>query len=173
MCNVLVFRSSIGRVCGHRSRYTHAPICRRVYNVPGPNCLWHADGNHNLTFVIHPAIDGFSRLLTFINCANNNRADTVLQQFQKGTAEFGVPSRLRIDSENVGLWRSMEQVRGEGRSSYITSSSIHNYIIERLWRDVRSNVLAAFSTILHGLENAGVLDPDNQTDLFCLHYIFR
>ena len=168
-------RSSIGRVRGHRS--THTPICRRVYNVPGPNCLWHANGNHKLIryrFVIHAAIDGFSRLLTFINCANNNTADRVLEQFLKGTAEFEVPSRLRTDKggENVGLWRYMEHVRGEGRSSYITGSSVHNCGIERLWRDVRSNVLVTSSTIFHGLEDAGVLDPDNQTDLFCLHYIF-
>ena len=127
--------------------------------------------NHQQTILTYP----HNGLQNSSHCANNNGADTVLQQFQKGTAEFGVPSRLRIDKagENVGLWRSMEQVRGEGRSSYITGSSIHNCIIERLWRDVRSNVLATFSTILHGLENAGVLDPDNQTDLFCLHYIFR
>ncbi len=166
-------RSCIGRVRGRQSTYT--PISRGVYSVPGPNCLWHADGNHKLIryrLVVHAAIDGFSRLLTFINCADNNRADTVLQHFLKGTAEFGVPSRLRTDKggENVGLWRYMDEVRGEGRSSYIAGSSVHNSRIERLWRDVRSNVLATFSTIFHALEDAGVLDPENESDLFFLHY---
>ena len=41
---------------------------RRVYNVKGPNPLWHIDTNHKLIrghFVIVGGIDGYSRLVTF------------------------------------------------------------------------------------------------------------
>jgi hypothetical protein len=41
---------------------------RRVYNVKGPNHLWHIDTNHKLIrghFVIVGGIDGYSRLVTF------------------------------------------------------------------------------------------------------------
>ena len=44
-----------------RKRYA---ICRRVYNVRGPNHLWHIVSNHKLIswrFVIHGCIDGFSK----------------------------------------------------------------------------------------------------------------
>ena len=48
--------------------------------VPSPNSLWHIDGNHKLVrwrFVIHGGIDGFSRLVTYLHVASNNRAATV------------------------------------------------------------------------------------------------
>ena len=141
------------------------------------NSLWHADGNHKVIcyrLVVHGTIDGFSRLVTFLECGDNNRSDTVLRHFQKATSEYGVPSRIRTDKggEIVELWRYMEHVRGEGRSSYITGSSVHNCRIERLWRDIRSNVLETFRTTFHTLEDSGVLDPDNETDIFCLHYVY-
>lgn len=127
-------RNSIHSIRGHRD--IQPRIRRRSYNVPGPNYLWHADGNHKLIrykLVIHAAVDGFSRLITYLNCANNNRAETVLSQFMNATSEFGVPSRIRTDrgSENVGIWRYMEFARGEGRASYIAGSSVHNSRIER------------------------------------------
>ena len=53
------------------------PISRRVYDVPGPNSMWHADGNHKLIryrFVVHCAIDGFSRLITYLHCADKYKA---------------------------------------------------------------------------------------------------
>ena len=61
-------RDSIHRIRGGQ---TFPPtIQRRVYNVRGPNYLWHALGNHKLIryrLVIHAAIDGFSRLITYIS----------------------------------------------------------------------------------------------------------
>lgn len=48
---------------------------RRVYDVPGPNYLWHIDTNHKLVrwrIVIVGGIDGFSRLVTFLKCTDNN-----------------------------------------------------------------------------------------------------
>lgn len=168
-------RKSIYSIRGCQS--IHSRIQRRSYSVPGPNYLWHVDGNHKLIrfkLVIHAAIDGFSRLITFINCADNNRAETVLDQFINATSEYGVPSRIRTDfgGENIGIWRYMTRVRGEGRQSYIAGSSVHNSRIERLWRDVRAGVVAVFQEIFGALEDNGVLDIENDTDMFCLHFIF-
>eukprot|EP01038_Epipyxis_sp_PR26KG_P004710 gene4710-6611_t len=80
-----------------RSRTT---IKRRVYNVAGPHHLWHLDGHHKLhrwNLVTHAAIDGFSRLVTFIHCSDNNRARTVLESFVPAVTNYGIPSRIRID----------------------------------------------------------------------------
>ena len=72
----------------HARTSINPPISRRVYDVPGPNSLWHADGNHKLIryrFVIHGAIHGFSRLITYLHCADNNKAETVLTQYINAT----------------------------------------------------------------------------------------
>ena len=66
------------------SEISRTTIHRRVYEVEVPNSVWHLDGNHKLTkwkFVIHGAIDGFSRLIPFISCSTNNRAETVHHLF--------------------------------------------------------------------------------------------
>ena len=56
-------------------------IKRRVYSVPYANYIWHIDFHHKLIrwrMVIHGAIDGYSRKIFYLKCANNNRASTVV-----------------------------------------------------------------------------------------------
>ena len=122
-------RDSIHRVSGRES--LPPPIYRRVYSVPGRNALWHLDGNHKMIrhrLVVHGSIDGYSRLITFLHCSNNNRSSTVLDCFVRATSEYGYPSRVRTDlgGENVRVWEYMESVRGSDRNSYIAGSSVHN-----------------------------------------------
>ncbi len=71
---------------------------RRGYNVYSPKALYHMDGNHKLIrwrFVIHGAIDGFSRMIIFLRCSTNNKASTVFSYFITGIQTFGLPSRVR------------------------------------------------------------------------------
>ena len=72
-------------------------VRRRVYSVPGPNSVWHMDGNHKLIrwhFVVHGAIDGYSRVITFLKCSSNNTAGNVLMHFQRAVEVHGLPTRL-------------------------------------------------------------------------------
>ena len=90
-------------------------VKRRKYNVPGPNSLWHLDGNHSLnslSFVIHGCIYGYSRLVTYLQCCLNNRKETVDELFEHAIYEFGAPSRIRTDKggENVLTWERMETI---------------------------------------------------------------
>ena len=120
-------------------------IRRRVYHVESPNSVWHIDGNHKLIkykFVIHGAVDGFSRVITFLNCSTNNCAATVLRSFEKAVSVYGLPKKVRTDAggENVDVWSyTIEQ--HQDSSCVIVGSSVHNVRIERLWRDVRRGVL--------------------------------
>ena len=157
-------------------RYNQA-VSRRQYSVPGPNSLWHIDSNHKLIrwrFVVHGGIDGSTRVCTYIGCATNNTADTTSRAFLSATDEYGWPSRVRSDkgTENVGVAVLMNSKRGTGRSSHIAGSSVHNQRIERLWRDYFRCVGAVYHQLFHFMEDHGIMDANNEQDLFCLHYVF-
>ena len=75
-------------------------IYRRKYNVPTPNALWHIDSNHKLIrwrLITHVCVDGYSRIIIYAHCCNNNKADTVLEQFVGGVNSYGLSSRVRSD----------------------------------------------------------------------------
>ncbi|CAL8255515.1 unnamed protein product [Boreogadus saida] len=151
---------------------------RRQYSVPGPNCMWHIDGNHKLIrlrFVIHGWIDGFSRLVVFLSAATNNRATTVLDAFLGAVRQYGVPSRVRSDKgrENFEVAYYMVDNCGPNRNSHITGRSVHNQRIERLWRDVYTQVLDLFHTLFHEMEASWMLNPDSEIHLFALHWVFQ
>ncbi|CAB4027765.1 PREDICTED: uncharacterized protein LOC107327086 [Paramuricea clavata] len=154
-------------------------IFRRKYHVYGPNALWHIDTNHKLIrwrLVIHGGIDGFSRLIVFLNCHNNNCASTALEEFQSAVGKFGLPSRVRTDQggENVDIARFMlsHPEQGENRGSHITGRSVHNQRIERLWRDVYYACSFKYHSLFTHMENVGILDVTNEIHMFCLHYIY-
>uniref|UniRef100_A0A3P9LTS1 Integrase catalytic domain-containing protein n=1 Tax=Oryzias latipes TaxID=8090 RepID=A0A3P9LTS1_ORYLA len=155
--NIIVQRHRLGDsvqmvdFAGAQSRRTSA-VQRRTYSVPFPNYIWHINGNHKLIIwklVIHTAIDGYSRFLTFLHCSNNHAA-TVLDLFRKAVNKFGRPMHIRTDhgGENVLIWEDMRVHKGV--SSVLTGSSIYN----------------------QRLESLNMLDVDNPIDLFCLHYVY-
>ena len=152
-------------------------INRRAYFVPCPNYLWHIDGNHKMIrwrFVIHYGIDGFSRLVMFCRFSGNNRATTVFSLFQEAVHKYGRPIRVRTGhgGENVCIWRDMIASQVEEARSVIVGSSVHNQRIERHNRAVNEQVYARFKADFYQLEREDLLDPLNDVDLFCLHYVY-
>ena len=53
----------------------------------------------------------------------------------------------------------------------ITGSSTHNERVEHLWRDVYRCVTVLYYDEFCSLEEEGNLDPLNEVDIFCLHYV--
>ncbi len=151
-------------------------IRRRVYHADGPNSVWHIDGHHKLIrwgLVTHGGIDGYSRTIVYLECSDNNRAETVLSAIEKAVGKHGLPSKIRSDlgGENVDVWRYMVEQHSDS-SAVITGASTHNQRIERLWRDVFRCVAVLFYETFYAMEEEYKLDCLNELDLFSLRFVF-
>lgn len=139
--------------------------------------MYFLDGHHKLVrwrLVTHAAIDGYSRLIVFLHCSNNNKSSTVYKWFLEAIQKYGLPSRVRSDQgrENMMVAQHMLKNRGINRGSMIVGSSVHNQRIERLWHDLHCCVTQLYYRIFYFLEYHGILNPVNECDLFALHYVF-
>ncbi|KAF5341451.1 hypothetical protein D9758_014738 [Tetrapyrgos nigripes] len=152
-------------------------LSRREYNVPGPNSLWHQDGQHGLIhwgIIFHGFIDGYARFVLGIWASNNNRAATVGELFQDITGVFGYPSWVRGDfgTENLIVAAEMERVRGLGRGSYIWGKSVHNIRIEHLWLDLTQGLGKKWKLFFLNLELHHNLDRNDGGHIWLLHHLF-
>ena len=135
------------------------------------------DSHHKLIrwrIVTHGAIDGYSRLITYLRASTNNAAKTVYEAFLSAVEKYQLPSRVRADqgTENILVAQHMLERRGAERRSMITGSSVHNQRIERLWRDMHRSVTILFYKLFYFLEHHSLLDHLNEHHLWALHYIF-
>ena len=92
----------------------------------------------------------------FLSCSGNNKATTVLDEFQKAVEEHGLPSCVRVDQGTehfrVATYMLNHPSRVPGRGSFIIGPSVHNQQIERLWRDVfvGCHYIILLCVLLHG-----------------------
>ena len=149
-------------------------ICVHYLNACG---YFFTDSHHKLIrwrIITHGAIDGYSHLIVYLDCATNNLATTVYEQFLKGIQMYHLPSRVRSDQglENILVARHMIEKRGAERHSMITGSSTHNQRIERLWRDLHKCVTILFYKLFYFMEHHGLLNCLNEYHLWALHYVY-
>ena len=97
----------------------------------------------------------------------------MLSCFSEAVETHGLPNRIRSDlgGKNVDVWRYMIEQHSNA-DSVITGASTHNQRIERLWRDVYRCESVLYRNTFIELEDSTKLDPLNEVDLFCLHYVF-
>lgn len=113
-------------------------------------------------------------MITYAQCTTSITAETVLNIFVPSVRKYGIPSRIRSDHgyENIFVALLMNSVRGIRRGSHITGRSVHNQRIERLWRDLHTQVLSIFCDLFYNMENQGQLDVENEIHIFVLQYMF-
>lgn len=72
-------------------------------------------------------IDGYSQVPVMSQCADNNKAATVLASFLEAVIKFGLLSRIQTDhgGKNVSIVDYMISRRGRNRGSAITGKSTH------------------------------------------------
>lgn len=136
-----------------------------------------ADGHHKLIrwkVVTHGAIDGYSRLVVFLQASNNNRVTTVYGEFLKAIHLYGLPSRIRCDQgrENISVVGHMLHHRGADRRSTLVGGSVHNQRIEHLWKDMHRCVTLLFYRLFYYLEFNDLVNPVSDSHIFALHYVF-
>ncbi|XP_013417009.1 uncharacterized protein LOC106178403 [Lingula anatina] len=171
-------RSIMQSINPHRQQFRRLQtIRRRKYSVQSPLSMWHIDGNHKLIrwrLVVHGGVDGYSRLIVYLQASPNNLSSTVMKLFDEAVQKWGLPSRVRSDLgvENRDVAEFMLNRRGTGRRSFITGKSVHNSRIERLWRDVFEAVLSSYYQLFYHLEDSHLLDPSDDKDIYILHYVY-
>ena len=121
-----------------------------------------ADSHHKLIrwrIVTHGGIDGYSRLIVYLQCATNNEATTVYEQFLKAIQQYHLPSRVRSDQgiENILVARHMIEKRDSQRRSMITGPSTHNQCIERLWRDMHKSATILYYKLFYFMEHMSTI----------------
>ncbi len=121
--------------------------------------------------ITHGGIDGYSRLIVYLNCANNNRSHTVLNAFCKAVESYGIPRRVRAD-RGTQVRDYMISAHDSAMNSFIAGRSVHNQRIERLWRDVFSSCILTYYSLFWYMEESGLLNIDNPSHLFALHYVY-
>lgn len=107
-------------------------------------------------------------MVVFARCSPNNRAETVYALFREALPRYGRPQRIRTDhgGENVDIWRDMISALGEEAKPVLVGKSVHNQRIERHNRALNEQVMSVFKREFYQLESEGILDVNNDTDIF-------
>jgi hypothetical protein len=115
-----------------------------------------------------------SRVITFLQTSTTKAGKVVLNLFVQACIAFGLPSRVRCDKgvENLDVAMFMNLMRGTGRSSVIAGKSVHNQRIERMWRDVATQVTDYFYRTFYELEDEGTCDANNELHLLALQIVY-
>ena len=73
---------------------------------------------------------------------------------------------LGVENYDVGYYMLSQPLCGPGRGSIIPGQSVQNHIY--LW-----GVRAFSNHLFYYLEERGLLEPLNETHLFCLHFVYQ
>lgn len=168
---------------GIQERYGNK-LRRRQYLSPGPNFLWHMDGYDKLKqfgFAIHGCVDGFSRMVLWLEVASTNNDPEVTAFYYLSTLKQlkFMPTILRSDkgSENVLIGSLQVCLRKKhvdklaGEKSYITGKSVRNQRIESFWGRMRQHSMDFYIQFFKCMQSKNLFDG-SRLHILCLQYCF-
>ena len=157
---------------------------RRTYFSKGPNYIWHLDSYDKLKrfgFCINGCIDGFSRLVLWINVYKTSNDPRIIGGYYLETIKAlgGCPRVLRSDfgTENTHVGRFQRFLRRNGtdsragQSSMIQGASTSNQRIEYWWSFFRKECSDFWIEIFSQLEADGLFNG-TFVDVSLLQYCF-
>ncbi|XP_057305663.1 uncharacterized protein LOC130644179 isoform X1 [Hydractinia symbiolongicarpus] len=161
-----------------RPKKSEAPGIQVPANCPSPNALWRIDTVGKLErwgIVITFALDMFSRLMTFIIASHSGHShgSNILTAFKNSVDKYSWPNMISTDErdEKAHVWKAMVEEKGDMSVEMSTK-------LERVqWITIIKNDLNAhiFNPVIETfteLEQEGSLNISNETDLFCLHFVY-
>lgn len=162
-------------------------LIRRQYYAPGPNFIWHLDGNDKLVpygIGIHGCIDGFSRKLIWLNAYVTNKDPMIIANYfvDAVVTNEGCPRILRGDAgtENVNVKVIQEYLRRNSCDSaadrcYLEGASTCNQRIESWWGFMRKHCIQYWMDLFQSMRDCGEFQGeflDKELIRFCfLHLI--
>lgn len=89
-----------------------------------------------------------------------HKAVTVLQAFEGGVADFGLPCKVCTDhgGQNIKVWEYMLLTHNNDETMVVTGSSTHNERIERLWRDIHRSVGSIYASTFRSLKQEEIFN---------------
>jgi len=110
-------------------------LIRRKYKNSGPNDVWHLDGYDKLIkygFGIHACIDGFSRMVIWLNVAPTNRLKALVGRYYlDATVKFAtIPHKTRADYGGENNTVASIQRSIHGQHGHLSGQSKYNTRIE-------------------------------------------
>ena len=161
-------------------------LLRRKYENPGPNYMWHIDGNDKLVpfgFGIHGAIDGFSRKIMWAEvCDTNKNPRVVGQHYLKCVWNLGViPCIIRCDcgTENKQIEKCQVYFRSEhadafaGQKSVMYDKSTSNQRIESWWKILRNQMTDYWITLFKDMRKSAVFNDADPVHVDCIRFCFK
>ena len=157
---------------------------RRIYDVQGPNHMWHIDGNDKIKLFgicISGGIDGWSHLVVWLEADTTNKDPNVICNFYLDAVnEHGVvPRTLRVDpgTENVivlDVHQLMHEELNLHNNPYppCLIGSTHNQRIERFWGYLRQSYTQFYMDLFKDLVMAGIHNTSNHYHVQCLVFCF-
>lgn len=157
---------------------------RRQYLSPGPNHTWNLDGYDKLMhfgFGIHGCVDGFSRLIMWLEIATTNSDPKVTAYyFLKTVLEFGFLGNIvRCDAgtENCLIeslqtcLRSQNTDKNSGLKSFICGKSTANQRIESYWGRMRNYSMYFYIQLFKVMQEEGLYNGSS-IHRKCLQFCF-